>query len=139
MAREIKTDHYVRTADGTVYRVRYVHERDQVADLAEVGEITTALTLPLAELRRVPDPRNKRPAIEGIPDERPTCAFCGKPIAPIVGNHYDNHPQLFKRIIVRRTFEGWRTIASAFHSNGCAVKFAAAAHRAGYRIVKGGK
>jgi len=139
----LKTDHWVRTADGAIGRVRYVHEVFQTADIALNGSFNDQVSLPLAELRRIPDPAENRPPIEGLPvdGERPRCAFCNRRLAPDVRKHYADVATTARNPlaprVARRTFEGWTGYprrAPLFHSLGCAENFAIAAHKAGYRV-----
>lgn len=135
--REIKTDHWVRTADGATGRVRYVHRSrdgsDDTVDIAIDNDWEQTVTLPRAEVRRIPNPANKRPPIDGMPAERARCAWCERALRPQVINHYDDHPKAWKRLIIRRTFAGWRAYEGVFHSTGCAIAFAGASYRGGYR------
>lgn len=142
MAAELKVDHFVRTADGTIGRIRYIGRRydtdkkDHVGDLyadvapAEGGE---SVELPLSELRRVPDPNSKRPPIEGIPEgERPRCPYCDKPLR-LQARDEREKTQPYR--IVKRTF--WRYGKDGvFCTDACGIRFAHAALKAGYRIVR---
>jgi hypothetical protein len=130
--RAIRTDHHVRTADGVVYRVRYVHEARGEAELVALDDAGgSSIMLPLAELRRVA--KHRVPRVEGVPAERPRCAWCARPLKPSVDNHYSDEPQIWKRRIVRRTFAGWRAYEGVFDVQGCAIRFAGASYRAGFR------
>lgn len=136
---EIRTDHYVRTGDGALGKVTYVSPTDATLYLVDEAtlDLGEQITLPLGELRRVADPTNKRPPIEGMPAERPVCAYCGRQLKPEVHNHYDEAAKLWKRRIVRRTFEGWRSYEGAFDTTACAIAFAGASWRAGFRRKRG--
>jgi hypothetical protein len=128
----IRTDHHVRTADGVVYRVRYVHEGRGEAELVPLDQTSNgSITLPLAELRRVA--KTRVPRVEGVPAVRPRCAWCDRPLKPSVDNHYSDEPQIWKRRIVRRTFAGWRAYEGVFCVQACAIRFAGASYRGGYR------
>ena len=141
---ELKTDHWVKTADGSIGRVRYVHERDQTADVAVDNDWDQTITLPLTELRRIADPAERRPPIEGMPapGDRPGCGFCGRLLKPRVRNVYHDVQVTAKNSMAPRVkariFEGWETRSRVFCTHGCAGRFAIAAWEAGYRIVKGG-
>ena len=147
MPREIKTDHWVKTADGAIGRVRYVHEASGTADIAINGSWDEQVNLPVEELRRIPDPAENKPPIEGMPpaEERPRCAFCQQLLKPNVRKHYADVSKTARNPMAprytRRTFEGWEGYprrAPIFHSMACAEYFATAAHKAGYRIVRKG-
>ena len=143
--REIRTDHWVKTADGAIGRVRYVHEALGTADVALNGDWDQQVNLPLAELRRIADPSEQLPPIEGMPpaSERPRCAYCQQLLKPDVRKHYADPTRTVRNPLARRytkrTFERWAGYpigAPLFHSLGCAERFAVAAHKAGYRIVR---
>jgi len=154
MKRPIKVEDRVTTADGTIATVRYVgpkwdsetnqYTSEPYAELSPEGGGET-LTLPVAELKRVP--KTARPPIEDMPPERPRCPFCGSGLRPVVqgltaaGNH------AYGRLATRRAFVRWDgyAISAANHFDkfctlACARAFANAAYLAGYRIKpKGGQ
>jgi hypothetical protein len=140
MTRAIKLDDVVKTADGAMGDVRDIGRG--VAVVWIDGEESRAVTLPVDELRRVPDPRNRRPPIENLPDTRPRCAFCDKPLSPVVDDERRwNGPRWSPRL-VRRIFVRWSCYGriddgrGAFCTLSCALHFARAAFAAGYRITK---
>jgi len=136
MAQPSRVNHYCTTADGVLCRVAYLGP-DGMADLYMVdNNLTETIRLPVAELRRVPDPRNTRPPIEQMPAERPRCAWCDRLLKPRVENVYSQEPQLWLRRIVRRTFIRWRTVEGVFDTNRCAIRFAGASYRGGFRKVR---
>lgn len=137
MPRPIKTDHWVRTADGARGRVAYVHEAHALADVQIDNDSARSITLPLGELKRIADPHRKLPPIDGLPDTRPRCQYCDKPFRPIAS--HEHRPGLIvwtEPSVVRRTFIRWDSYDGLFHSLNCARRFAVAAHLAGYRIKR---
>lgn len=158
MSATLKHDHVVRTADGAICRVRsvgkhYDHERGgygdvDYADLVNL-ETNAELDLPVAELTRIPDPRNAKPPIDGLPEERPACQWCGEKLDPLVlFTRNDTASGPLTPRVRARTFNGWKGYGHSaetytlgartyyvplFHSLGCAEKFATASHRGGYR------
>jgi hypothetical protein len=146
MARELKTGDVVKTADGTICEVRYVHgDRPDLdpplppaADL-RVLETGDGFTLPLGELRRIVDPRNRKPPITGMPpaDERPRCQRCDRLLAPVVDCVFAGAKAspLAPRITARR-FLRWSSYRGLFCTLSCALSFAELAHAAGYRIQR---
>lgn len=130
MPRPITVDSYAKSADGTLYRVVYVGGLQAQLAAVDGGEY---IYLPLEELRRVSNPKDKRPRVEGVPEERPRCEWCARRLRPSVVNHYTGETESWKRTIVRRTFSGWQSYVGAFDTKDCAVAFAGAAFRAGYR------
>lgn len=146
--REIKTDHWVKTADGAIGRVRYVHQALGTADVAIDGSYDNQESVPLDQLRRIADPAEKLPPIENMPPaaERPRCAYCGKPLRPNVRKHYADMATRRNPLApdcLKRTFEGWegypryrKDTGPLFDTLSCAERFAIAAHKAGYRIVR---
>lgn len=140
MARELRHGHHVKSADGAEYTVSYVHpastgELKGMVDLTSIdgGRLTT---LPLSELKRIPDPRNQRPPIEDVPDVRPSCALCNRPLQMYTNNTYANGN--YSGRIIRRVFNRWKAYSGLFCTLSCAHSFAVAAHRAGYRIIRKG-
>jgi hypothetical protein len=135
VSREIRVDSIVtrRGQDSSkFYRVSYV-SGTAFADAELVSlDGDERVSVPIAELRRVANPHDRRPAILGLPAERPRCAWCNRPLRPDVRNTYSDDP-LWRRRIIQRHFNGWRTIEGVFDTNGCAVKFAGASYRGGYR------
>ena len=146
--RPITVDSWVRTADGTEGRVTYIDARSGEAEiLPKDGD---RLILPVAELRRVTE--KARPPITGMPAERPTCPFCGRPLRPDVREIRSDgldrfaprtNVQSWNLPIIRREFTGWRGYGiekgnafDKFCTLGCARDFANAAFRAGYRITR---
>lgn len=140
MARELRHGHYVKSADGAEYCVSYVHP-DNMGALKGMVDLTSTdggsnTILPLSELKRIPDPRNQRPPIEGVPDVRPRCACCDKPLQMYTNNTYANGN--YSGRIIRRVFNRWKAYSGLFCTLSCAHSFALAAHRAGYRIIRKG-
>lgn len=140
MARELRHGHYVKSADGAEYRVSYVHPADTgplkgMVDLTSTDGGSSA-TLPLSELKRIPDPRNQRPPIEGVPDVRPTCAYCNRPLQMWLNDIYDTGNCTGR--IIRLVFWRWKAYDGLFCTLNHARAFALAAHRAGYRIIRKG-
>jgi hypothetical protein len=141
MTRPIKLDDVVKTADGSMGDVHDIGRG--MATVWIDGEESRAVTLPVDELRRVPDPRNRRPPIENLPVERPRCAFCNKPLSPAVNDERRGWggPRWSPRI-TRRTFVRWNCYGrtddgrGAFCTLSCALHFARAAFAAGYRITR---
>jgi hypothetical protein len=142
MSTPLKTDHYVRTADGTLGWVRYVHEALDQADLYlydDHGKMLDRVTLPVAELTRTTAPWEKKPAIEGRPETNLLCICCGKKMPWRIEHTYGTVAG--RPAIVRRTFRQWTGYprhAPLFCTLRCALAFARAAYAAGYRITKGG-
>lgn len=146
MPATLKTGDVVKTADGTICEVRYVHPARPDLDpplppsadlrVLETGE---GLDLPLAELRRIADPRNRKPPITGMPpvEERPRCQRCDRLLAPVVDTVYAGAKSspLEPRIKARR-FLRWSSYRGLFCTLTCALAFAELAHRAGYRIQR---
>lgn len=133
--KPIKADHWVKTADGTIGRVRYVHEFRREADVALDNDLNNTVTLPFAELRRVTDPRLKRVPVDGIPDPRVRCQFCDKPLAYWTT---DTRPSPWKAP-TSRVFSQWRGYPTGdpiFCTMDHALKFAIASFKAGMRIVR---
>lgn len=132
----LKVDHYVETADGTLCRVRYIQPaqdgRPAIAELRpeDGGD---SLELPVAELRRVPDPNRRRLEIEGLPARRPRCQACDRKLPFLTRDEYQKEP-VFRRI--RRVFVKWSGYDDLFCTLTCARAFAYAAHRAGFRVVR---
>ena len=82
----------------------------------------------------------KRPPIEGMPAERPVCPFCGKKLRPCVDDVRVRDEGNVTKIISRKWYgwQGYPNIRDAvFCTLNCSLGFALAAHRAGYRIVRG--
>jgi hypothetical protein len=158
MKQTIKTGHRVTSADGTLYEVRYVHERHGDADLRQLDESggwrsdDPLVTLPLNELKRVP--KDKALPIEGMPDRRPRCPMCDMPLKPDLDKIREDGQSWFKPLppgvskmrLVKRIFRGWRGYPiergnawDKFCSTRCARQFANAAFVAGYRIKRKGQ
>lgn len=144
MPKPIAADHVVRTADGTICRVVSLYRQplegggygEQLAELRNL-ETDEPLELPVAELRRVADPRNRRPPIEGLPETRPRCQRCDRMFAPITTDTYagPKASPLSPRITARR-FVRWSSYRGLFCTLSCALVFAELAHVAGYRIQR---
>lgn len=144
----LKIDHHVLSAEGTRYIVRYVALRtydgveEEQADLAELRDGGSwgeeRITLPVSELRRVT--AEQRVPITGMPEVRPRCVMCRKPLSPDVETKRD-----LKYRVLSRTFRGWLGYATGgttderFCTHRCEAAFARAAFRAGYRIIQKGK
>lgn len=139
-ARPTAWGQVVRTADGTICHVRSIYRGEgeqQMADLTTI-EGGEELALPVAELTRIPDPRNRLPAVEGIPDgPRPRCQRCDRAFAWIVDHKYagPNAGPLSPRVL-RRVFVRWSSYRGLFCTLSCALAFAELAHKAGYRMVR---
>lgn len=127
-----------RTADGTICEVRSIYRDDetQMADLRAM-EDGAEITLPVAELTRIADPRNKLPPIEGMPADRPCCQRCGKKFAALTNDTYSGPKDgpLAPRKTARR-FVRWSSYRGLFCTLTCALAFAELAHNAGYRITR---
>jgi hypothetical protein len=143
--REIRTRDYVTTADGAIYQIwdlRNEYDPEKGAYTGTVlanlhpldGDSKGRITLPVGELRRVPDPAKKRPPIQGLPAERPTCEMCQQPLKPEVRDIWSGRP--YASPIARREFVRWRVVADGFHSNGCAIRYARLCFKNGYRVQR---
>lgn len=129
--RPIVAGCYVESAEGTRYRVSYYDMISLVATLyPDDGGAT--VELPIAELKRVADPRKQLPPIEGLPKDRPICPWCDRPLKPQT-EHF--HAAGMRRRVIRRQFIRWNAKHQLFCTYRCAVNFATAAHAAGYRII----
>lgn len=74
----------------------------------------------------------KRPPIEGMPADQPRCQYCDQKFRCWTKDTWaDGY-----RILARRVFAGWRSYDGLFCRLICARRFAQAAHRGGYRIVR---
>lgn len=157
MKQVIRTGHHVESADGSRYIVRYVNG-DVSADLSPLTadgdwNMSEYLTLPLGELTRVPV--TKRVPIEGVPEQRPRCPFCDKPLQPELKQIREDGKDRYdtttaagalhwtKLRVVKKVFTGWKGYPVArgnafdkFCTLGCARAFANAAFVAGYRIKR---
>jgi hypothetical protein len=73
--------------------------------------------------------------------ERPKCANCNKPLAPLFTMVWDNKPgggmHAIAKVWNHNIGGGYSSYHGLFHTQQCAIMFAAAAHRAGFRR-KGG-
>lgn len=139
MAMPTKIDQIVTTADGTLCRVTYVATYSADAEVVPI-EGGERMTLPRAELKRVPDPRNVRPPVEGMPTTRPRCRYCNKPAAWVTRDETQWTDQTKPRIL-KRTFVRWRGYDGGvpgvlFCTLNCAFHFAQACVRAGMRIKR---
>lgn len=81
----------------------------------------------------------KRLPIEGLPPERPLCPNCGRKLAPVtIDTRVDANGQPSKNwdawVATRRVFTRWSSYQGLWCRLRCALDFATAAHRAGYRI-----
>jgi hypothetical protein len=133
---DLRREHVVKTADGTVYRVEYVESADRIhlVDLGDTSLNPDRLILPAAELKRIPDPFNQKPPIAGLPDgPRPRCAYCRRLLA-MQTNDIRQYRDKTRPNIQSRTFVGWSSKRGLFCTLRCALDFAVAAHHAGYRI-----
>jgi hypothetical protein len=142
----IKYGDVVRSAEGTMYSVRYLHhppggaEREaELAPLDEHGDLSMDLEakimLPVRELRRVPDPRKARPPIEGLPAKRPRCAWCDRPLRIVCDNIFDKANRPGGRRLSGRVFRFFVSYEEVFCTTRCAIAFAGASYRGGYRRV----
>lgn len=140
----LKVDHHVVSADGSRYRVRYVWEENgvEMADLVELAEGGDYTKLPTAELRRTV--ATKLPPITGLPEERPRCVMCDRKLQPSTDYEYakrEGGSSIYSQVL-KRTFRHWRgywanrTGDEKFCTTRCAMDFARAAFKAGYRIVR---
>lgn len=140
MAQPTAVDHYCKTADGTLCRVMYLSgpafANAELRSINADGSWGDNLTLPLAELRRVADPRNKRPPVEGLPAERPHCPWCDRPLRMLTNHLKDPNAKLWLAVVKRRVFVRWQTVEGVFCTNSCAIRFAGASYRGGFRRVK---
>lgn len=79
----------------------------------------------------------KRPVAEGVPPiaNRPRCAWCGQRLKPRINNIEKKVGDTihFRTEISRRVFAGYEAYDGLFHSLRCALDFATAAHKVGYR------
>lgn len=140
MARPITAWSHVVTADGTKGRV----VRLLVDGLAEVSPYGGgySMDLPVAELKRIADPRKAKPPIEGMPDgDRPRCAWCGRKLAPRLELFWNGQKSAGASLaigarVTRRVWLGWSAYEGVFHSMRCALRFAGASYRGGYRRSK---
>ena len=86
-----------------------------------------------------PKPKVKLPAIENLPATRPHCVFCGKLMPMMTDYTREERPGgSSTSVVLRRVWRRWDGYPwrePLFHSLSCALKFAIAAHRAGYRMV----
>jgi hypothetical protein len=81
--------------------------------------------------------KGKLPPVEGLPKVRPVCPWCGKPASYWTTDHrrqvngdvgtFGSGP------IVRRTFARWNLYNGIFDRLVCALAFATASYKAGYR------
>jgi hypothetical protein len=69
----------------------------------------------------------KRAPIVGMPANRPRCPWCHRQLAGWY--EWPNHAQRAQP----RKWQGWRGYNGLFDRLTCALQFATAAHRAGYR------
>ena len=137
----MQRDWWFKTADGTLGQIVALRG-DDTAEVALEGRSDHTVTLPLAELRRAADPSRKLPPIEGLPAERPRCAYCNRPLRPMTtstsnpavwaGQHFN--PMVPR--VLHRVFFAWNAYAGLFCRHKCATSFAAAAHKAGYRVKR---
>lgn len=154
MTTALQYDHLVTTADGTICRVTYVDKQRKEAYVKPIegDRYGSEITLPLAELTRIADPRNKLPPIEGLPKTRPVCQYCKTKLRPSTNNSYDlENKQILAPRVTRRVFSFWhgygysketyttdggktRFYVPLFHSTKCAIKFAQASWLGGMRM-----
>lgn len=141
MKQELRPEQTVQSAEGALYRIGYVDLATRTATLSLLDERTgryvsnaQLVTLPLEELRRVPDPTKARPPIEGMPADRPRCPYCDRKLAPVV---HEERVDGYGSRIIRRTWVRWRAKRQLFCTLSCALDFAVACHKAGYRIKRG--
>lgn len=134
----LATGHVVRTADGVTCRVQYIHA-DRTAELTPLGAPDEErLVLPIAELKRIPNPRDKRPPIEGMPEPRPLCAWCRRKLRPVVNCEWNGSKAIgaalaYQARVTRRTWTRWDSYEEVFCTTRCAIKFAGASYRGGFR------
>lgn len=130
----------VQSAEGALYRVGYIDEVSKAATLSLLNDDggyaphAQLVTLPVAELRRVVDPCKRKPPILGMPALRPLCQYCQCKLRPDL--KVEHAGGSYSKAVIRRTFLRWNCYRGLFCTKGCAIEFAAAAHKAGYRIVK---
>ena len=115
-AGELRVDHVVKTADGLVCRVSYIHQ----VGLVELDPLDggATLTLPREEIRHAVD-------------RRPLCAWCARKLRPTVNEEREG--TAVRGRIVRRTFVRWNAYEGVFCTASCAIAFAGASYRGGYR------
>lgn len=81
--------------------------------------------------------RRRRPPVEGVPSPRPRCPLCNRPLkfwtssAEAARVLYADEARPTSATL---TFKGWRSYGGLFDRLQCALEFAVASHRAGYRI-----
>lgn len=139
---ELVRENVVKSADGTLYRVQAVGAIAAELVPLEIGfssDPAVLVSLPISELRRVPDPRNRRPPIERLPVDRPRCAWCDRQLRPIVDEIRNPSQETTAPRLLRRIFVQWREIERAFCSSKCAVLFAGASYRGGFRRARGAR
>lgn len=122
--------------EGLVFEIT----RMLVDDTAELrlyggaGRLDGDIYRPLASLRRIPRVNKNKPPIEGMPKDRPRCAWCDKLLRPRLDiKHEDGN---YSKRVLRRIFLGWNAYEDLFCTSTCAVRFAGASYRGGYRRVK---
>lgn len=89
-------------------------------------------------------PYKPRPRIEGMPAERPVCAWCSRKLKPVVDDErvpakaYTGEPiqpgDIFAaESYTRRVWRRWDAYEGVFCTLLCSMRFAGAAYRGGYR------
>lgn len=78
----------------------------------------------------------KRPPIEGIPKDRPRCPGCGKLLEYRTEDTMERRDSegFTRYVLVRRVFARWGGYLGRWHSLRCALQFAEAAYKAGFRL-----
>jgi hypothetical protein len=66
-----------------------------------------------------------------MPAERPRCAWCDRQLRPYID--VERADGSWSGRVVRRTWIGWRAYEGVFDTATCAIKFAGASYRGGYR------
>ena len=80
----------------------------------------------------------KRLPIEGLPDERPVCPWCGRKLVPVTIDRRTKRSgdvgDFASGDVIARKFHRWKGYAELFDRLQCALEFALASYRAGYRM-----
>jgi hypothetical protein len=80
----------------------------------------------------------KRPPVQGMPSEQPHCPWCNRRLKFWTKDEYKDGKQFGD--VIARTFHAWTGYPNSntpiFDRLTCAVQFATACHKAGYRRAK---
>jgi hypothetical protein len=93
----------------------------------------TPLSAEEVEVRRQ-RARRRMPPIEGLPVERPVCVWCQKKLRPVSNGVYESGK--LSGALLRRTFVRWDAYRDVFCTLQCALNFADASYRGGYRRAR---